>query len=198
MSTQRCGLDRGGLDRLAGLGGDRQRQVLDPLGDQLGGAVEQSRRARAGGSRRSGRPRGRRSIARSTSAGVAHARPGRRRCRRRGSRPRPTRRSRPTRRRRGACDRPPPPSALPFPNPPSQSLSALSLAPGIIGRPRQAATRGGEAVAMDAEPMSEPPPAPPCSPLLAAIAAWLAWRPPRPARASTGSSTGAASATASG
>ena len=34
------GLDRGRLDRLAGLGGDRLRQVLDPLADQLGGAVE--------------------------------------------------------------------------------------------------------------------------------------------------------------
>ena len=33
-------LDRGGLDRLAGLGGDRQRQLLDPLADQLGGAVQ--------------------------------------------------------------------------------------------------------------------------------------------------------------
>ena len=40
VSTQRCGLDRGRLQRLAGLGGDRQRQVLDPLADQLGGAVE--------------------------------------------------------------------------------------------------------------------------------------------------------------
>ena len=35
------GLDPGCLQRLAGLGGDRQRQVLDPLADQLGGAVEQ-------------------------------------------------------------------------------------------------------------------------------------------------------------
>ena len=33
-------LDRGGLDRLARLGGDRQRQLVDPLADQLGGAVE--------------------------------------------------------------------------------------------------------------------------------------------------------------
>ncbi len=33
-------LDRRGLDRLAGLGGDRLRQVIDPLGDQVGGAVQ--------------------------------------------------------------------------------------------------------------------------------------------------------------
>ena len=34
------GLDPGRLQRLAGLGGDRQRQVVEPLADQLGGAVE--------------------------------------------------------------------------------------------------------------------------------------------------------------
>ena len=33
-------LDLRGLHRLAGLGGDRQRQVVDPLGDQARGAVE--------------------------------------------------------------------------------------------------------------------------------------------------------------
>ena len=33
-------LDGGGLQRLAGLGGDRQRQVLLALGDQLGGALQ--------------------------------------------------------------------------------------------------------------------------------------------------------------
>ena len=34
------GLGLGGLQRLAGLGGDRQRELVEPLGDQLGGAVE--------------------------------------------------------------------------------------------------------------------------------------------------------------
>ena len=34
------GLDPRGLQRLAGLGGDRQRQVVASLGDQLGGAVQ--------------------------------------------------------------------------------------------------------------------------------------------------------------
>ena len=35
-----AGLDGRRLQRLAGLGGDRQRQVLGPLGGELGGAVE--------------------------------------------------------------------------------------------------------------------------------------------------------------
>ena len=62
------GLDRGGLQRLAGLGGDRQRQVLDPLADQLRRRGRAPRRARAGGSRPTRRPPARRSAARSTSA----------------------------------------------------------------------------------------------------------------------------------
>ena len=33
-------LDPRGLHRLAGLGGDRQRQLLDPFADELGGAVQ--------------------------------------------------------------------------------------------------------------------------------------------------------------
>jgi hypothetical protein len=54
-------LDRRGLDRLAGLGGDRQRQLVDPFADQLGGAVEDSARAcwgKSADSKPPARPRG--------------------------------------------------------------------------------------------------------------------------------------------
>ncbi len=40
VSTQRAASTSARLQRLARLGGDRQRQVVEPFADQLGGAVE--------------------------------------------------------------------------------------------------------------------------------------------------------------
>ena len=109
-------LEARGLQRLAGLGGDRQRQLVDALGDQLGGAVEH-RGARVLGevARLEGRlggdhgPVDQRRVALRHPAddgavvGAADLFP-----------PSP---SRPTRRRPEACGRPPEPSASPSSSP---------------------------------------------------------------------------------
>ena len=107
-----AGLDRRRLQRLAGLGGDRQRQVLESVRRRSRRRGRGPRPARAGGSRRRRRP----PAPRGRPCRRAPRRPGRpcrRRCRRTGSEPHPTRLSPSTRRRRGACDRPPGPSVSP-------------------------------------------------------------------------------------
>ena len=94
------GLDRRRLQRLAGLGGDRQRQVLDSR-SPTSSAARSSIAARSCW----GKSAGLEGLVRGLDGPVdqrrvALRRPGRPRCRRRGSSPRPTRRSRSTRRRR--------------------------------------------------------------------------------------------------